>query len=395
MIPPSALTSVFNSPPVQLQRTLSVIEQGISEGLHTGAQIYVSQNGQPITDSAVGQNSPDVRMTTDTILPWLSAGKPLAVAALALLWQRNQLDIDDAVSEHIPEFAAHNKGSITIRHLLTHTGGFRWAEFSPTSTWDQIIHCICDARIEPRWQPGHKAGYHAFTSWYILAEIVQRHYGKSFETAVRDEILLPLGMTDVRFTISRRDQELLGSRLASLHGRLDSRPKKFSFDSADGGYACVPAAGARGPASQLGAFYEMLLRRGTTPAGDVLLLPQTVEAITARHRAGMLDHTFKQVVDWGLGFIINSAIYGSEMVPYGYGPHASARTFGHGGSQSSAAFADPEFGLAVAVIFNGMPGEIAHTRRIHATLGALYEDLGLSRAAADAPPSSASTARIG
>jgi len=58
MIPPSALTSVFNSAHVPLQRTLSVIEQGISEGLHTGAQLYVSQNGRPIADSAIGQNSP-------------------------------------------------------------------------------------------------------------------------------------------------------------------------------------------------------------------------------------------------------------------------------------------------------------------------------------------------
>ena len=83
-------------------------------------------------------------------------------------------------------------------------------------------------------------------------------------------------------------------------------------------------------------------------------------------------------MDWGLGFMVNSAIWGLDTVPYGYGPHASPRTFGHGGSQSSASFADPEHGLAVAVICNGMPGEAAHQTRIREILKAVYEDVGLN-----------------
>ena len=66
------------------------------------------------------------------------------------------------------------------------------------------------------------------------------------------------------------------------------------------------------------------------------------------------------------------------MLPYAYGPHASLRTFGHGGNQSSIAFADPVHALAVAIIFNGMPGEAAHQRRMHNVLTGLYEDLGMN-----------------
>jgi CubicO group peptidase (beta-lactamase class C family) len=108
------------------------------------------------------------------------------------------------------------------------------------------------------------------------------------------------------------------------------------------------------------------------------LLPQTVEALVARHRAGMYDQTFKHVLDFGLGFVLNSNQYGVDTVPYGYGPAASPRTFGHSGMQSSSAFADPENGLAVAIVFNGTPGEAAHDRRIRAVLITMYEELGLS-----------------
>jgi CubicO group peptidase (beta-lactamase class C family) len=73
----------------------------------------------------------------------------------------------------------------------------------------------------------------------------------------------------------------------------------------------------------------------------------------------------------------NSAHYGENPAPYGYGPHASPRAFGHGGVQSSIGFADPEFGLAVAWACNGQPGEPRHLLRNDAVNAALYEDLGL------------------
>ena len=96
-----------------------------------------------------------------------------------------------------------------------------------------------------------------------------------------------------------------------------------------------------------------------------------------RFRFGMFDETFRHVMDWGLGFIVDSKRYGPETVPYGFGPHASSRTFGHGGAESSIGFADPEAGLVVAWVANGMPGEARHNRRNRAINAAIYEDLGL------------------
>jgi CubicO group peptidase (beta-lactamase class C family) len=132
-----------------------------------------------------------------------------------------------------------------------------------------------------------------------------------------------------------------------------------------------------GPVRELGYFYEMLLGKGIRD-GRRVLSPQSVEALVSGHRIGMYDHTFRHVMDWGLGFILNSARYGESTVPYGYGPHASPRTFGHGGSQCCTGFADPENRLAVAIAWNSRPGEAAHDRRLRETLAAVYEDLGLA-----------------
>jgi CubicO group peptidase (beta-lactamase class C family) len=99
--------------------------------------------------------------------------------------------------------------------------------------------------------------------------------------------------------------------------------------------------------------------------------------MTARHRAGVMDQTFRQIVDMGLGFIVNSAHYGQGIPSYGYGPHASLRTFGHSGQRSSCAYADPDRGLVVAWICNGMPGEEQSRLRQHELNEAIYRDLAI------------------
>jgi CubicO group peptidase (beta-lactamase class C family) len=139
---------------------------------------------------------------------------------------------------------------------------------------------------------------------------------------------------------------------------------------------------------QLGRFYAALVAGGRPPGGGPgarILAPQTVEAIAARHRAGLFDHTFQHVLDWGLGVIVDSKQYGPDTVPYAYGRLCSRRTFGHSGYRSSTGFADPEHRLAVALAFNGAPAAEEHEARVRTVLDALYLDLGL----APEPPATA------
>jgi CubicO group peptidase (beta-lactamase class C family) len=363
----------------RLPRTIEAIDRGIAAGLHRGAQIYVSHWGVAVADLATGTSAPGTALHREDLMLWLSSTKPVTAVALARLWEEQALDLDDPVARFIPEFAQHGKDSITLRHLLTHTGGIRLLDVGwPSQSWGQIIERIAAMRPEPRWRPGHKAGYHTASSWFVLGEVVSRLRDRSFAELVREEVLLPLGMSNS--WIGMPKDTYLGYRAAGRYAGL-WRTESTPWSEEGGGEAwavgCHPGGNGRGPMRELGRFYEMLLARGQLASGQRLLLPQTVEALTSPHRVGMLDQTFQHVLDWGLGFIINSSRYGAETVPYGYGHRASPRTFGHSGYRSSVAFADPEAGLIVALAFNGAPSQAAHEERVRSVLDGIYDDLGL------------------
>jgi CubicO group peptidase (beta-lactamase class C family) len=397
----------------RLPLTRDAILDGARQGFHLGAQLYASRHGDVIADGTAGEIRPGQPLHRDHLMLWLSSTKPVAAVAIAQLWERGLLELDDPVARHIPEFAAHGKGAITLRHLLTHTAGIRLLDTGwPRDPWDAIIARIAAMRPEPRWVPGRKAGYHDASSWFLLGEVVRRLDGRPFCRYVRQEVFEPLAMHDswVGMPVERYREYRERGSLCPLYdtagvpggpGGGAPAPKPLGRDSEAWCTGTHPGGNGYGPMSQLGRFYEMLLARGRPPGapsggagatavaaatagagadatGRPLLSPQAVEAMTARHRAGMFDHTFQHVLDWGLGFIVNSRQYGADTVPYGYGDHASPRTFGHSGYRSSTGFADPEHGLAVALAFNGTPGADAHERRIRAVLDALYQDLGLA-----------------
>lgn len=401
-----------------LQKTLDILTRGITDGLHLGAQLYVWRDGQVLADCGVGEARPGVLMTRDSLNLWWSSVKPVVAVAIAQLWEQNKLDLDDPVAKIIPEFAAKGKETITIRHLLTHTGGFRaWPTNIHLSTpWDQIIAAICQVPREPNWIPGQRAGYHARTAWFILGEIILRIDGRMCDRYVREEIFLPLGMRDSWLSIPPEQyrQYMRENRIAAMQDLQTTKNKSqeiqnpkienpkpgtapaqrelaqrvlrvlspqssgiAGFPTESEAAVLHPGGSGRGPIRELGRFYEMLLNHGTLDDARILS-PQTVQTITSPQRVGMFDQTFKYTIDWGLGFIVNWVRTGAGTMPYGFGQAASPRTFGHSGQQSSCAFCDPDRKLIVAWVCNGMPGETKHQQRQRAINGAIYEDLCLS-----------------
>jgi CubicO group peptidase (beta-lactamase class C family) len=88
-----------------LERARRAIESGIERGLHVGAQLYVSLDRKPVADLAFGMASDSVPMTPETIMLWMSATKPITVVALAQVWERGQIALDDSVAKYIPALA--------------------------------------------------------------------------------------------------------------------------------------------------------------------------------------------------------------------------------------------------------------------------------------------------
>jgi len=364
----------------RLPETTRLIETGIERGLHLGAQLYVSRGGEAIVDLACGEREPGEPMASDTLVCWLSASKPITAVAIAQLFEQGRLNLDDPVAKHVPEFAAHGKDGITLRHVLTHTGGFRKVRFRyPDDGWAGIIQKICDA--EPEHQPGESAAYHPHSGWFILGEVVQRIADESLPDYLRQHLFEPLAMHDSWLGMTEQAHAVYDAhgRLAALMDTSQTPPRPHVYHKRD--YVTLPRPGGNGfgPMRELGRLYEMLLAGGQLE-GPRVLEPETIELFTSPQRVGMDDHTFKRTIDWGLGFILDSKRHADTPdanLPYGYGPRASQRTFGHSGWQSSAVFADPEHALVVALHLNGTPGEKPHYNRMHELLGAVYEDLGL------------------
>jgi CubicO group peptidase (beta-lactamase class C family) len=360
-------------------RAAAAVEAGIGAGLHPGGQVYVSRNGEVLLDAAWGSAREGVPMEPGTVQIWLSAGKPVVAAAVLHEVEEGRLGLDDPVVHWIPGFGVNGKEGITVRHLLTHTAGFRTAEAAGhAATWDETIGRICRSRLEEGWVPGQKAGYHFTVSWFVLGEILRRVTGKAVPEAIRDTILLPCGMNGSHVSFAPDEIGGLLPRMGLMHvtsrGKTELHP---TVNRSEELLKVKPGSGLRGPAHDLGLFYEMLLNKGEAGLQRVLQ-EETVRAMTSRQRRGMFDETFKQAIDWGFGVIINRGDGTGGQMTYGFGDYASPETFGHGGSQSSTGFADPRHGLAVAAVFNGQPGEAAHAARMRGLCNALYADLGLA-----------------
>jgi CubicO group peptidase (beta-lactamase class C family) len=295
------------------------------------------------------------------------------VVAILQLWEQGKLGLDDRVAEYIDEWGA-GKERCTIRHVLTHTGGFPNADaklFDADMPYDEVVAHI--AASPARWEPGTEAAYHPSSGWKILGAIVERVDGRSIDRYLREEVFGPIGLENMRLGIPRDEQAALGERIAPVYWRGHVLP----IVDADGSLQMVPykvdqfhnephfvakvepGGGTRGPARELGRFYESLLG-----VGPPVLDPRTIEVMRSVHRFGIKDRLFRQNIPWGLGV---------QVVFTG---GTGRRAFGHGGMASSRALADPEFGLVMAVVSNGLAGFVEAEQRLFEVTDAVYSALG-------------------
>jgi CubicO group peptidase (beta-lactamase class C family) len=361
----------------QLPRTTKVLEDGIAEGLHLGAQLYVSLDGKVLADGAVGEARAGVPMTPEHMVIWWSMTKASVAVSIAKAWERGVIDLDATIASYVPEFGVGGKEAITVRHCLTHTGGFRSGDTvasaakDPIENWHEVVAGICAVPLDDGWIPGETAGYHLQCGMTMLAEVLRRVDGRFYSQYVREEVFEPLGMDDcwVGMPVDRYDDYSSRGLIGTMHHTAGDAPLPLDrLDSKGSVTRCGPGGYGRGPMRQLARMYEMLNGRGERE-GVRVLEPQTVEAISARHRTERFDKTFGIVTDWALGFGVDSSSHGR---------HSSRRVFGHGGAQSSMAYCDPEHGLVVAMQTNGMPGTEKHYKRLAAISDAIYEDAGLA-----------------
>ena len=112
--------------PEGLERVRELFFQQIESGLHPGAALAVYHHGQLVLDlhGGVADKATGRPVEEDTMFVLYSSTKPVTACCLYILWERGQLNWDDRVAHHWPEFAQAGKEEVTIAQVLTHRGGF-------------------------------------------------------------------------------------------------------------------------------------------------------------------------------------------------------------------------------------------------------------------------------
>ena len=324
-------------------RVEEVAREHLARGWHTAAQLAVYRHGTREVDLALGSG-------TGKRMLWFSATKPITAVAILMLVERGALDLDSPIADLWPDFAQGGKASCTVRRDLRREGGFPVLpadfDWEHIDDWDAVTSAT--ASIEARWEPGAAIGYHPVTYGFALGEVIRRVDGRTPREFFREEIFAPLGM-DASLGTTDLDTVALPEAMSEVtfqdpegtEARTSGIVQRFRMPSTLGGQ--LPAANGIGTADALARFYAMLAGGGELE-GVRLLSPETVADATRVHVHTDEDLTSGLPSSFGLGFIVDGL----------FAPFDRQGTFGHSGQQCAIAYAEPDLGLAVAYLTNGL-----------------------------------------
>ncbi|MHC9292974.1 serine hydrolase domain-containing protein [Mycobacterium sp. LTG2003] len=195
----------------------SVLDELIATGAETGLQVAVYHRGALVVDAVAGiaDSQTGRRVTPRTPFFSFSAGKVMTSTIAHLLVRTGAVGYDTPLAELWPEFGTHGKAPATLRHVLTHSVGVpampRVIGPADLADWSRVCDAIADA--EPRWPPGEKTGYHAFTFGFLVGEFARRAAGKPMRDLLHKWVSLPIGLDgDLYFAVPASDL----ARLARL-----------------------------------------------------------------------------------------------------------------------------------------------------------------------------------
>jgi len=342
----------------KLDELLTRVRQEVDEGLLPSAQIAVAKNGKLVAFETFGA------ATNDSLYCVFSSTKAITSAAGWLLIQEGKLDIHQKVSELIPEFSTNDKQDIRIEQLFTHTAGFPHAPFRPTDWNDKALRYQRFSGWTLNWPPGSRFEYHATSSMWVIAEIIERLSGESFTDYVRTHIAEPLNLPDLYVgcpedqhhriaEISHVGKPMTSEDYASL-GIAEppvtevTEEALLGFNNTDIRKVPVPGGGGIMSAAELALFYQGLI--GNTQSGETIWSKETINMATTVLTGGMKDMLTNTPVNRALGVVVAGD---DNRNLRGFGHTNSANAFGHGGAGGQIAWVDPATGISVGYCTNG------------------------------------------
>ena len=219
------LTQIANS--AELADGVRAYQQALITHGVTGSSIAgVFQGNNTLALSAVTSEIPDDgSISQDTIFPIWSMSKPITIVAMMILRDKGTYRVDEPVSKYIPDFRnlmckpTDNRDDIypcenelLIEHLLTHRSGYSYygAGFGegpdfrfPYNDLEEFVQHVSAQPLE--FEPGTEYLYGINQA--ILGRLVELLSGREFYTFLNTEIFKPLGMTQTKFSLSKKDRQ--------------------------------------------------------------------------------------------------------------------------------------------------------------------------------------------
>ena len=342
-----------------LERLRKLIGGHIAEGRYPGAQIALARHGKLALFESFGNASLAPAKAADERTLWLlfSNTKVLTAAGVWALVEDGAMRFTDRVADHLPEFARHGKGEVTLIQLLSHRGGFPSHEV-PAACWadhELMRKTVCDFTLE--WTPGSRLQYHPRSAHWTAATLIEAVSGEDYRVFLRRRVIEPLGIGGEMF-IGLPDAE--HPRAATMHEPAGDAQAPLQLEnSAEARRAGIPSSGGYASARAMAAFYQMLAQQGRL-GGTRLFSPRLVQYVTRNATGDMVDTYMGMPMHRALGPHVRGHTEGIR----GLGSLASPRTFGHGGVGASYCWADPDSGVSFAYLSNSRVPDPWHSLRM-------------------------------
>jgi CubicO group peptidase (beta-lactamase class C family) len=342
-------------------------------GVHPALQLCVRRHGHVVINRSLGHargngpkdgaDTPKVLCTPETPFCVFSTSKGITALVIHLLQERGVLDIQDRVTDYIPEYGAHGKGETTIAHVLAHRAsvpGLPKALLDLDSFADQQLAVEAISAAKPFVKPGTLLAYHAVTGGIILGEIVQRATGKSIREVLGEEILDPLHFRWGNYGVAADDVDKVA--LSYSTGPKVLPPFSFLVSRALGQpieevvelsntarylTAVIPSASVVTTADELSRFFE-IFRCGGQLDGVRVMAPDTLRRALTQQSHLEIDLTLGFPTRFSYGLMLGAKV----VSPFGLDTDLA---FGHLGLINIMGYADPERAISVGLTNSGKP----------------------------------------
>lgn len=225
------------------------LPDALKNGRVPGAVVSVVKDGQVLTtrgygwaQTGVGGGDPVAVDAESTLFRVASISKiPTSIAVMQLVGQ-GRLDLDEDISAYLDfEIERGFDEPLTLRHLLTHTGGFEQlakGDANPDGgSFDLEAHVTTDIPAQV-FAPGTTPAYSNY-GMSLAGYIVQRASGQPFEDYVREHVLEPAGMTSS--TYAQPLPAELEDRMAGGYTTADQPAQPFESITPPAGALTVSA----------------------------------------------------------------------------------------------------------------------------------------------------------